>query len=117
MKKLIRKLFPVLIIVGGLLYFFQRSGPGSTAQITSQLNLNFSPEQFTQVLGTATKSVVSTASQLVDRFTDDQEEALINSTVENISRQVKDLPASQVKKIKREFCSDIIEEATRIEDQ
>ncbi len=56
------------------------------------------------------KRVSTTTQTVIEKVTDEQEEALINKTVENITKQVKDLPQEQVKKIKYEFCKDVVTE-------
>lgn len=70
------------------------------------------PNEILSVLGAATQRALSTTTEFVDRVTSESDEALINQTVENISKEVKDLPQEQVKKIKYEFCKDVIEEGT-----
>lgn len=38
-------------------------------------------------------------------------EALVRETVDDLTGRIKKLPGEQVKKVKREFCADVIEEA------
>ena len=116
MKKLVRKLLPLfaLAIAGGVFYAYRnpelmRQTPEGAAEKPPAEIIFTTRDQATNILGTTASKIKTTATGLIDKLSDEQEEALINSTVENISRQVKDLPAEQVQKIKYEFCKDIIE--------
>ena len=62
------------------------------------------------VLGATVHRITNSAKDIVEKMAGEQEEAIINQAVENISKQVKTLPEQQVKKIKYQFCRDIIEE-------
>lgn len=114
MELLVRPLIFVIFIIfiAGALFLYRNPGIKSEIQSTSSASgiVAKSAEQASKILGIATKKTVQSATNLYNKYTDEQEEALINSTVDNITKQVKDLPEQQVKKIKRRFCEDIIDE-------
>lgn len=117
-----KKLFPLLLLpltVGAyyayknpqvLNKFISFSQQEESTDETQSADIIFTTNQATEVLGATVSQIGSTARSIIDKVTDEQEEALINKTVENISKQVKDLPEQQVRKIKVEFCKDVIDE-------
>ena len=69
-------------------------------------------EKVLQVLGTSVQTaqgMVGKASQVTYEVTRQDPQELINKTVVDITNQVKDLPSEQVKKIKLEFCRDVMD--------
>ncbi len=68
------------------------------------------PENPLNVLGATAKRLTTSTKQKIEKIAGEQEEAIINQAVENISQQVKSIPEQQAKKIKYQFCQDIIQE-------
>lgn len=126
MRRLLRKpiLLLFLALAAGAVYAYQNP------DILAKLSLDF-PQQEEQevetsqkektskvilktkegaknILGSTTRKITQTAQNTIKKLADEQEEALVNQTVENLSRQVKDLPERQVEKVKYEFCQDVI---------
>lgn len=127
-KRILKKLGPIflLILAAAAIYAYQNPSILSSLNIDIPINLsapiNSKPssnsdkivftdsKELGSVLSATSEKISQGAKNLYDKVTNEQEEALINKTVENISRQVKDLPKEQVEKVKYEFCKDIIEE-------
>lgn len=66
--------------------------------------------QLNQVLGVATQL----ATQVVGKKGEIESkgpEALVEEVVDDLTQRVKQLPGEQVRKVKRQFCADVIEEA------
>jgi predicted PurR-regulated permease PerM len=62
--------------------------------------------------------ILTTASSITAQFTSKKgeieekgAEALVQESVDDLTERVKQLPREQVKKVKRQFCSDLIQEA------
>ena len=67
-------------------------------------------KQMTQILGTATEL----SEELTSRKKEIEEggpEILVQETVDDLTERIKALPREQVKKVKIQFCADLIEEA------
>lgn len=56
------------------------------------------------------EQALGTASQITQDLTNQDPQELVTQTVTNLTEEVKTLPEKQVKKIKLEFCRDVIEE-------
>ena len=71
---------------------------------------NIARDQAYKILGTATEvtSDLSSASQKVEG--EGGAEAVVQNAIQDFKEKVKAIPGEQVKKAKREFCSDVIEE-------
>lgn len=69
-----------------------------------------------KILGTATQvsGQLSTATQKVDE--EGGVETVLQSAIDDFKSKVKALPKEQVKRVKREFCSDILEEIEQAPD-
>lgn len=114
--QIFRRLFPLTIIILAGVYLYARQSQANSRAILSldpttipDILIN-SGKGLGSVLSSMSKRVSTTTQTVIEKVTDEQEEALINKTVENITKQVKDLPQEQVKKIKYEFCKDVVTE-------
>jgi predicted PurR-regulated permease PerM len=67
-------------------------------------------EQISQILGSTTSFTAEFTSKKGE-IEEKGAETLVQETVDDLTERVKSLPREQVKKVKREFCSDLIEEA------
>lgn len=112
--------FLILVLAfGGYLYYQRTIGQSSLTSrrvLTPQMKITQTPlnlVNFTKVLGAATSSLVDTGRSLLDSATDGQAEPLINRTLNNLQREVKDLPREQYDKVKAEFCQDVVQEYER----
>lgn len=112
--KAIKKLLPILLILllAGGYAIYSGALPVGTSNIPSGQSFNAAKtvDATTSVLGATTKSVASKIKDFYEGVADDKEEALINSMVETISKQLVGIPESQAKKIKYQFCQEFIEE-------
>lgn len=66
-----------------------------------------------EVLGSSTDTIQETVGQvsgIADEVTGTDPQVLVNEKVEVIKQEVKNLPQNQIKKIKLEFCQDVIKE-------
>ncbi|MBI4034872.1 MAG: hypothetical protein HY381_00560 [Candidatus Chisholmbacteria bacterium] len=73
-------------------------------------------ERALQILGDTakeTQAIVGRVSRVTEEVTHQNPQEIINQAVANITAEVKDLPKEQVKKIKLEFCRDVMEEVSR----
>jgi len=111
MKRLI-----ILVFILGLAFlgyqYYRTNYAQSSVLPPSRLKITQSPLQFdslTNVLGAATNSVVTTGKNLLNQASNGQAEPLINQTLDNLQREVKDLPREQYEKVKYEFCQDVID--------
>lgn len=60
--------------------------------------------------GEVAGQALDTATQITKDVTNQDPQELVTQTVTNLKEEVKTLPEKQVKKIKLEFCRDVIEE-------
>lgn len=109
-KKLL-PLFLVAIILSGYLIYTGKFPVNSRVFTPKSLSsISETSEASTQILGAATQTAKDKIIDYYQEITGNQEEALINNMVENITKQLKGLPENQAKKIKYQFCQDIITE-------
>lgn len=122
MLKLFRKLLPLLLIGAVVGAYYLPQNPELITRIipqnaesqdqedeNSEVVMTTS-ENIGSVLSSTVQNISNVTRSIIDKMTDEQEEALINQTVKNLSTQIKDLPREQVEKIKYQFCQDVIEE-------
>jgi len=116
MKKLALIIILVLIVASAYLYY-QRTGTSSALNsrltTTPQLKFTKAPlnsNNLSKVLGEATSIALTTAGSLLNSVTDKEGEPIINKTLENLQREVKDLPREQYDKVKYQFCQDVIKD-------
>lgn len=122
MPKLLRKFLPLLLIGAVVGAYYLPQHPELLARIIPQNASSQDQEEdnseavvaTTQNIGSVLSSTAQNISNitrnLIDKMTNEQEEALINQTVKNLSTQIKDLPKEQAEKIKYQFCQDVIEQ-------
>ncbi|MCH7951892.1 hypothetical protein IH980_04105 [Patescibacteria group bacterium] len=67
-------------------------------------------KQMTQILGTATELSAELTSKKKE-IEEGGPEILVQETVDDLTERIKALPREQVKKVKSQFCADLIEEA------
>ncbi|MBI2009714.1 MAG: hypothetical protein HYS86_00910 [Candidatus Chisholmbacteria bacterium] len=70
-----------------------------------------------QVLGSSSETIKETVgkvSGVADEVTGTDPQVLVNEKVAIIKQEVKNLPQNQIKKIKLEFCQDVIKEEVEL---
>lgn len=119
LKRRIRKFFRRALMLGIIvaLYFWVLPilVPNLAPQVdqTKQTVISVASqaqEQISQILGTAT-SLTEEFTSKKGEIEEKGAEALVQETVNDLTERVKELPREQVKKVKRQFCSDLIEES------
>lgn len=113
-KRYVKRVLIILAIVLGYFVLLPQMLPSYAPQIKNnekQLIAAFQiiKKQLTQLLGTAIEFTDRLASDTESLENIDPEE-IVSQKVEELKEKVKELPKEQVKKIKRDFCSDVIEE-------
>jgi len=110
--KLIFSLF-TLLGVGGVFYFYYlRSQAFPTlSRVPSKTGINLvqPPTDLTSVLGETTSRLFENGIDALNNVTNDQAEPIINKAVSDLKERVKELPQEQYKKVKYEFCKDVLE--------
>jgi len=108
-----------LILIAGLGYF------GYLYYQNSQRMISASPEGFAQgslvinqtsnklsdlanVLGSSIENLYENGKDLLNDATAGKSDPIINKALENIQKEVKDLPKEAVDKVKYEFCKDVV---------
>jgi len=115
-KKYLKRL--ILVAAMALFYFFllPKISPkyAPSVEKNKEMILESAKNARTQI-----SQILGTATQIEEKLTGEKEklegqgpEALIRQTVDDLTQRVKALPKEQVQKVKREFCSDVIKEAT-----
>lgn len=106
----------LLVALGGAGYYYYLSTqnmPPSLTRLPTGINVITSGDAFSNnsVLGEAVSHVLDSGIHTLNNLTDGQAEPVINQTVSDLQERVKELPAAQYKKVKYEFCKDVLEEA------
>lgn len=115
LKKYFKRAVKLAILIAFYFLLLPRLVPSMAPQVENTKNTivssaNQAKVMMSQAAG-STDQILKSLTQKTKLVDEEGAEALIEDTVENLTRQVKDLPKEQVKRVKREFCSDLIDEA------
>lgn len=72
-----------------------------------------SQEKALQVLGQTAQTsqqVIEKVTRITQEVTHQNPQQVVNTTITNITNEVKNLPQEQVKKVKLQFCQDVMQE-------
>ena len=110
MKRLL--LVAVLAAAGYFGYrYFLTSRPPIATDVISRLVVKQNStgvSDLKNILGTSITSLVDKSTDLLNNATDGTAEPVINKAVSDLQDRVKELPAEEYKKVKYEFCKDVI---------
>jgi hypothetical protein len=115
------KFWLVVAVIGGFLVYkpevvgnaaFTQQVNGLKTQINQKKPQNLS--QLKTITDKAGEQVLGIYSQTKKdrRIPGLPQEIVVNQAVDDLTRQIKNIPAEQLKVVKREFCRDVIDEAT-----
>ena len=114
-KKYMRRTLILALLVLGYFWLLPIIAPSYAPQVekTKETVLTAASQaqsQATQILGTATQLTTELTSGK-DALEGKDPEEMVQNAVDDLKERVKALPGEQVKKVKRQFCADVIEEA------
>lgn len=114
-KKTIRRLIYLGILVAGYFWLLPTVVPGMSPQVEKTRSglvsvAGQAQTSISQVLGSATQ-FTSELSKEAGQTQEKGAEALVQKTVDDLTKRVRELPGNEVKKVKIQFCADLIEEA------
>lgn len=121
MPKPFRKFLPLILIGAVIGAYYLPQYPELITKIKPQLAIEQDQEEedsevvissvrsIGSVLSSTVENISGIAKNVIDKMTNEQEEALINQTVKNLTTQIKDLPKEQAEKIKYQFCQGVVE--------
>ncbi len=115
LKKYCKRLLYLSIAVAAYFLILPRLMPNSAPQVekTKQTVLsakNQAQTKFTQILGIATQ-IGNQLSNTSEQLTPEKAEEAVKKQIEELKLRLKSIPAEQAKKVKRDFCADVIKEA------
>ncbi len=96
--------------------YFQKSQTQEYVSLTSSMDqaVDIESEQqaanVTKVLGVSISKTIENGKEFLSEATGGKSDPIINKALENIQKEVKDLPKETVEKVKYEFCKDVITE-------
>jgi hypothetical protein len=116
-KKYFKRLVKLAILIAAYFWLLPKVLPSTAPQVekSKQSISHFATkaqEQIATFLGRATEmgfDISSKKKEIESQGT----ETIVQDTVDDLKRRVRALPGEQVKKVKREFCSDLIDEALK----
>lgn len=119
MKKLL-----VVLVLGVLGYIGYQYDRGSALPVPSAVSSRLSASaihapttDFLNVLGTTTSTLFAKGTDLLNNATAGQAEPVINKVVSDLQDKVKNLPQEEYKKVKAEFCRDVITSPEPMEEE
>lgn len=109
------KRLPILLVLGaagylGYTYYVGRRASDALplSSDTMVIRQTEKPKELMNVLGAATQRIFTQGTAVLNDATDGKAEPIINKAVSDLQEKVKDLPEEQYKKVKYEFCRDVI---------
>ena len=115
MKKYLRRIFWLSLAAAGYFFLLPNLAPSyaPTVEKNRQAILQLAgtaQTQAVQILGVATQIGVKLSGGK-EQLAKEGPEALVKQTVDDLKDRVKAIPKEQLKKVKSQFCADVIEEA------
>ncbi|OGY18648.1 MAG: hypothetical protein A2900_02675 [Candidatus Chisholmbacteria bacterium RIFCSPLOWO2_01_FULL_50_28] len=121
LKKLFKRMFWLTLAALGYFFLVPKIAPSYAPAIDKNREMIIKAARNVQ---SQTAQIVSLATQIGQEVLGskaklDQKgpELLVKETVDDLTERVKALPKEQLGKVKREFCADVIDEATKAGEQ
>lgn len=111
---MLKRLLLILIVsvVGYFAYTYYSTGSLTLPSVLSNRipsTPSFSKKSdLTNILGTTTSSLFQKGTDLLNNVTGGHAEPIINKAVSDLQERIKDLPEQEYKKVKYEFCKDVL---------